>query len=263
MALSVKKLNCSNRGIAMAAAALSVLFCITPVHGQTLKVGFFDLAPHVIGASETNSEASGPAVDYLRSIMERVGVSLAIAPTPVPLGRLISDLDTDKLQVILALAKNPEREKILHYPARPYYTMPQVLTVRKDSPLTAIASIDDLKSVKIGVYADGMLTRSLRDPNVSLDPIKGDSIVQRNLQKMIAGRLDAVYSADAFEVRYHAGKSKVAAQVREVTLPDPAIGLYTVFSRSVPDAIVKKYEAELDKSEPYERVLARFVEQGS
>lgn len=128
--------------LVIAITLLTGLHVSTALKAETLKVGFFDLKPLIQTTKQTNKEATGPAITYLRSIADKMGVTLLIQKEALPLDRLLQNLRDGQLDVAVALGKNPERESFLNYPEQPFYWMHSSLMVLKSAPLQQVKTAE-------------------------------------------------------------------------------------------------------------------------
>ena len=116
------------RQIFLLASFLCSVLLGSPLRAESLRVGFFELAPHV-RAGGPGQEASGPAVDYLRAVAAKMGVEVRIDSEALPLNRLLYLLDKGEVDLALALGRNPEREHLGNYPPRPFFSIQPAIAV--------------------------------------------------------------------------------------------------------------------------------------
>ena len=226
-------------------------------YSQVLRVSFFELSPHIYSGGE--NDASGPALSYFIEIANRMNVRLAIDKNELPLSRLIASLEEGKIDVILALGRNPERESALVFPRKPFYIMKPSIMVLKSSPVLNIKSIADLIGMRVGIWQDGYLSAMIKSAKIQLVPLSGNQVVFRNYSKMKAGRIDAVYSPDEAQLFSIARQNGFMSDVRILQLPEDEVGLFTVFSKHVDQSVVKKYQEALETMPPYLEYLDRFL----
>lgn len=238
------------------AITVMVGFCLSlPIKAETLRVGFFDLKPHIQTAKQANKEVTGPAIVYLRLIADKMGVTLDIQKEALPLDRLLQNLRDGQLDVAVALGKNPERERYLDYPEQPFYWMHSSLMVLKSSPLQQIKTAEELKPLKIGVYSNGYLSPLLRNPQLKTYKLYGSNLIYRSYQMLELHRFDAMYSPDQFDFKGEAIAYHFLDSIRILRLPEPPIGLYTAFSKKTDPDLIKRYEQSLRQMPPYAAYL--------
>jgi len=67
---------------------------------------------------------------------------------------------------------------------------------------------------------------------VILDEPGGEDWTSRNLQKLLAGRLDAVYERNRYTLVYQAVVDSVEDKIKVLSIPAEPIGHYFVFHRT-------------------------------
>lgn len=227
----------------------------TSLKAETLRVGFFDLKPHIQLAKQRDQEPSGPAITYLQLIAQKMGVTLSIQKEPLPLDRLLQNLRDGQLDVAVALGKNPEREGFLTYPEQPFYWMHPSLMVLASSSLQQVKTAEELKLLKIGIYSKGYLSPLLRNPQLNTHKLYGSDLIYRSYQMLRLNRFDAMYSPDQFDFQAEAIAFHFFDQIRILRLPEPPIGLYTAFSKKANPNLIKRYEQSQRQMPSYEHFL--------
>lgn len=237
--------------LVVAITLLTGLHVSTALKAETLKVGFFDLKPLIQTTKQTNKEATGPAITYLRSIADKMGVTLLIQKEALPLDRLLQNLRDGQLDVAVALGKNPERESFLNYPEQPSYWMHSSLMVLKSAPLQQVKTAEELNHLKNGIYSNGYLSPQLRNPQLKTYKLYGSNLIYRSYQMLEHNRFDAMYSPDQFDFQGEATAYQFLDKIRILTHPEPPIGLYTAFSKKTDPKLIKRYEQSLRQMPPY------------
>lgn len=227
---------------------------------QTLRVGFFTIEPHTI--VESPETYSGAAVEYFTRIAKLMGIA-DLRFKELPLAQLVEELEKDTIDVILFLAKNPERESKFRYPETPYYMGQSGVAVTTSSSLQNISAIEDLLPLRIGMLARGYLSPFMRDERLKLDPVSGSTPILQNLKKLFAERIDAVYVPDLAVVQFEARKNGYKdAQIRFLPLPEPPTANYSVFSQRSAALYLSRYEEalqELEQTLPYAQFLQEYI----
>jgi ABC-type amino acid transport substrate-binding protein len=226
---------------------------------ENLQVGFFTIEPHTI--VEAPDTYKGAAIEYFSRVADLMGIS-SVSFQELPLARLVQSLDDEKIDVILFLAKAPERERMFRYPEAPYSYSQSGLAVAFSSPVQAISSVEDILPLRIGILGDGYLSPFMHHGNLQLEPIYGNSPILRNLMKLMNSRIDAVYVPDLNVIRFEAWKHGYDAEVRFVSLPEPLTPNYSVFSPKSAEKYLVRYEQalkELQETLAYEEVLEEYL----
>jgi len=226
---------------------------------DTLQVGFFSIEPHTTVVSQDTY--AGAAIEYFSRITDLMGIP-SVSFQELPLARLVKRLEGEKIDVILFLAKTPERERIFRYPEVPYLFSQSGLAVASSSSVQAISSVEDIFPLRIGILGEGYLSPFMHQEGLQLKPIYGSTPILRNLKKLMNRRIDAIYVPDLNVIRFEAWKHGYDAQVRFVPLPEPLTSNYSVFSPKSAEKYLDRYEQalqELQKTLPYEQVIKEYI----
>ena len=128
-------------GLILALAILLTLAKATTAQ-ETLRIGYFDLPPHVLGVEERHPK--GAAIAYFEEfISPHLGVEIAWDADVTPPTRLMKQLQTGEKDAMIFLGWTKERTAYLHYP-RPYLTLSETLAFRSEHPLEQITAVEDL-----------------------------------------------------------------------------------------------------------------------
>lgn len=192
--------------------------------------------------SEQGDTASGPGVEYFRELLQRMGQDEATFRS-YPLSRLLFAINAGDIDIALFLMKTPEREKNLHFPESPFHATYAGIAVRANTPITSITSPADLLGLRIGVWQDSYVSPFLKHPELQILTIAGNNAVQRNLLRLQAKRINAVYNPDIAVLRFRARKLGLSEQIRLLPLPGPPVPIYPVFSDSCAPELIPRYEA--------------------
>lgn len=212
-----------------------------------LRVAYFNLDPHV---THRNGGARGPALDYLSNLADEMQVRIEVQAHPLPLDRLLIEMKAGKVDAAVALARSEQRQQVYQFPPKAFFRMQPAIAV----PRTAHSGKFDaalLRGMRIGAYSGGYLSPLIDNAHVHLEALHGNDVTARNLAKLMKGRLDGVYSPDAEDLRTAVAKLHLQDDVRIVLLPEPSVGMFTVFSNRVPATIIKRYAKALRKARPY------------
>jgi ABC-type amino acid transport substrate-binding protein len=227
-------------------AGFALAFTPGPVPAQdALKIGYFDIPPHVTGAE--GGKPQGAAISYFEEfIAPRFGVPFewnaeVTAPT-----RLMNQLGSGEIDAMIFLGRTKDREAIFHYP-NPYLVIPEALALRQEFPIDRITDVSDLHGLALGFLVGGRIPDQLRDDKIRFDLIAGKRLMERNLEKLLLGRIDAIYAPLSTAVMNIVDDMEVRDKVKLVPIEflDP-VEIYTVFSKkTVGEAIVEKYNIAL------------------
>jgi ABC-type amino acid transport substrate-binding protein len=241
-------------GPRLALALSAALSIAAPFHasGQAIRMSWFTLPPHVF-PSEGGGRPTGPTIELFDAIAARMGYKVDWVG-PIPISRLDSERETGELRLDggILTVKTATSVKQLLYPSRPYFSATPCLGVLADNPLRRIDSIEDIDGYRIGfvrtfasVYPPFLADNRDR---LDIEELSGADWTRRNVQKLVEGRLDAVFELNEYSLLYEAEMAGAGGRVKIVYLPSAPLDHYFVFNRNSPRA-----QALLDA---YERAVA-------
>lgn len=217
---------------------------------QVITVGYFTLNPH--GFDDT-----GAAVEYFRTLCKENNIQVIFKKTPLP--RIIHD---SKADVILYLAKTPEREKIFDYSENIWLPIEGAMAFNRKAQINEIVSIDDLKKYKIGAWKAGYRSPMLKNSGLKIEETTGDAVEERILKMIAVNRLDAFYSPEFTTLKYSIEKLGYSDILKVLKLPEPPMPLFLAYSKKIDPKIKKKLEAifsEKQKKEPYIKYFENYI----
>ena len=206
---------------------------------EPFTVGYFMVRPHVM--PDANGDAQGVAADYFRRIAARMKLG-RLRFKLFPLRRLLTALEQNQVEMALLFAKDAEREACFVYPSQPFcYTQPAI-AVRIDASLRAIHSVNDLVGLTIQESTGAFRSPFMRDSRLEIEPLSGNHYTARCFSKLLLKRIDACYQPDQYPLVFESHRPPFRARIRVIRLNEPAIGLYSVFSRTSALRYLAAYE---------------------
>jgi hypothetical protein len=196
--------------------------------------------------TESSGEAEGVAVEYFKLIAEKMALE-NVEFRLHPLKRLLVELEQNRLDMALLFGKNPERESVFIYPRNPFCRTRPSVAVKASHPLKNVRSVEDLLPWKSQESAGANRTVFIRDPRFKLEPLYGDNYTMRCYFKLVKERIDACYQPDHYPLVFETEGDFFALKIRVLELPEPPIGLYSVFSKKSADRYLERYEAALEE----------------
>lgn len=223
----------------MKKSAILIIICLlaglySPASADIIKMGYFNLKPHLF-VNENHDTSEGAAIAYFNASAKKMGYEVEWVG-PLPFLRLMNYLEEGTLDGSLMIAKNEEREKFLHYSASPYYAVQSILVLRKEHPLDLIASIEDVKGFRIGSLSGVNLSPFMKRhaDQFRFDFIGSENWFEQNLQKLLLGRIDAIFGQNAITPLYEATILDKSDYIKILALPEPPNHVYVVFSKRSP-----------------------------
>ncbi|MGE8497239.1 MAG: substrate-binding periplasmic protein [Pseudomonas sp.] len=187
-------------------------------------------------AQEDNID--GIAADIVREMFKRAGIQYSLT-LRFPWDRIYK-LALEKPDYgVFVTARLPEREALFKW-VGPIGPDDWVLLGKGDSPIT-LSSLDDAKRYKVGAYKGDAIAEHLEKQGLTPLTALRD---QENAKKLMAGQIDLWATGDPAG-RYLAKQEGVTG-LKTILRFDSA-ELYLALNKDVPDAVVQKLQAELDK----------------
>ena len=159
---------------------------------QSLTMGYFDIPPHVVTVEDGTPK--GAAVSYFEDfIAPHLGLAVVWDSVFTPPSRLMNQLRNGDKDAMIFLGKTKERTAYLHYPD-PYLVVPETLAFKVDHPIDRVSEVDDLHGLSIGFLVAGRIPEALQDDGIAFDLIAGKRLFERNVEKLLLDRIDAIYA---------------------------------------------------------------------
>ena len=197
------------------------------LQARPIRIGYFTVAPHAMPGPR--STPRGIAVEYFKRIAREMQLE-AMEFIPLPLGRLLQDLANDRIDMALLLAKTPERAAKFVYPQYPFCVTKPSIVVSAANSLLRVTPVNDLLPFSFYTRPANYRTTIMQDPRLKIEPLTGNDFTRRCYAMIVAGRVDACYQPDHYPFQFEAARKEFVSQINILYLPDPPIGLYSVFS---------------------------------
>ena len=256
--------NKSIIGMARMAAILCIPLMVSgPVHAERFHIGYFQVKPHAMPGPHAKPE--GVAVEYFDLIAEKMGLS-DIQYSMFPLKRLLRAFEQHTIDMVLLFAKNSERAAAFVYPESPFCLTQPSIAVNVSHHLKKVDSVASLLSLTIQESADAYRSPFVCDPRLKIEPLHGDIYIDRCFAKLIAERIDACYQPDHYPIHFEANRDIYASRIRVIPLPEPPIGLYSVFSKQSAKKYLERYETALEQvkqASSYEEIFEKFMDKSN
>ena len=114
--------------------------------------------------------------------------------------------------------------------------------------LCLVAPTGDIFGLTVGFLVGGRIPDRLQDDRIKYDLIAGKRLFERNVEKLLLGRIDAVYAPLSTALVEILDEMDVADQVKLVPIEFlDLVQIYTVFSKkTVRENVVESYNNALD-----------------
>lgn len=204
----------------------------------SLTVGYFELAPH------TNSTAKlrAPALCYFDLLAARMKYKVQYQAMPLP--RLIKQLANNQLDIGLILAKTPERQQQLMYPATPLFVTSPALAVRSELS-TDIQRFMQRPDYSIVLWQQGYQIPQPGNFAGRTIILTGDNIPARAVEMLQKKRADAFYGPDLYSLQYELQRYDLTKQLKILPFENQLLPLYSVFAKKAAARHLQAYEQAL------------------
>jgi len=229
------------------------------IFAKPLRVGYFKVAPHAM--PDPKGTPQGVAVEYFKFVAREMQLD-EIEYVMLPLGRLLLDLENNRIDMALLLARNAERVEKFVYPEKAFCVTKPSIAVHASNPLGKVKSVEDLLPLTFHETPGNYHTTIMQDPRLRVEPLNGDNFTRRCYGMIVAGRVDACYQPDHYPIQFEAVREEFISKVKVLYLPDPPIGLYSVFSKASAPLYLKRYEkalAAVQQRHSYGTIFADFI----
>ncbi len=212
------------------------------LRARPIRIGYFTVAPHAMPGPRNMPQ--GIAVEYFKRVAREMQLK-EMEFILLPLGRLLQDLANNRIDMALLLAKNAERAAKFVYPEHPFCVTKPSIAVRASNPLPRVTSVNDLLPLSFYERPANYRTTIMQDPRLQIEPLTGNDFTRRCYAMIVAGRIDGCYQPDHYPFQFEAVRKKFLSKVKVLYLPDPPIGLYSVFSKIGAPRYLERYEKAL------------------
>jgi hypothetical protein len=249
------------KSLALIIAGCLLFSFATPIHifAKPLRVGYFKVAPHAMPGP--GGQPEGVAVEYFHLIAREMQLE-DIEFIMLPLNRLLQDLEKNHIDMALLLARNAGRVATFVYPEKAFCVTKPSIAVSVSNPLQKVTSVEDLLPLSFHETPGNYHTAIMQDPRLRIEPLAGEDFTRRCYAMIVAGRIDACYQPDHYPIQFEAMREPFVRRVKILYLPDPPIGLYSVFSKAGAPLYLQRYEKALDavkQRHAYGIVFADFI----
>jgi polar amino acid transport system substrate-binding protein len=168
----------------------------------------------------------GLDIDVLNEIARRSGLQFDIKRAPWARG--LADLQQGRADLMIGLAKTPDREQYIQYLPRPYYACaPRFYTAAGDA--AQLQDYGDLKDKVVGFVHESVYFQPFDSDTTLLK--RGVNNEHQLLQMLLRGRLAAVIGTDC-QVDFELLQPEYAAAIAKARYqPDARTELFIGFSR--------------------------------
>ncbi|MCG8619470.1 MAG: ABC transporter substrate-binding protein [Desulfobacterales bacterium] len=203
-----------------------------------------------------NGKLTGLSSEVMTELLNRLGHENNIKV--LPWARAYNLTQTKEGMILFSTTRTEQRESLFKW-VGPLATNKWVFFAKQGSDLK-INSLDDARKVKkIGTYKDDAAELFLNEQGFS----NTESVIDdmSNVKKLVAGRIN-LWIVGELQGVYKAKMATGSAAGLKKVFDVKSTQLYIAFSKSTPDAVIEKWQAELDKLKAdgtYNRILKKYM----
>lgn len=238
--------------------ALSAVLLSLAAAAGPLRVGGFIVAPLVTGSAA--APLRGALRDYLeQEVVARGGVALEWT-SPTSLARAMESLKGGGIDILLV---SSDRRTILpgaaHFDWSYLRTQPH-LAVRKDGPLQAVQSLQQLAGMEIGWVGGSRVPEPLNEVAIQWQFLSVPDWQAMNLRKLKANRIQAAFFENEYSPRHYANNEGI--DILLLKLPMPERQFYMAYSLKTDPAAIARFNkaaASAFAGEQFKTYLEQYI----
>ena len=215
---------------------------------------------------QEGDNVSGISVEILEAVFRDIGVNRSRPDVRiVPLSEGLQAARNETGTVLFSIVRTPEREPYFKW-AGPFTQSSFVLFAPMSMNIT-IDSPDDLNQYRIGVVQDSIENDLLLDQGVNLSNLVNGKTPADLLKMLEDGEIDLWATGD-LAGQHQMLKTAADPNIYEIVYTLSENDFYFIFSRDVPDTLVRAFQYSLDNVRKqkdaegiseYERIIYRYL----
>ena len=235
----------------------AVIFCLTMFSASVFADTFSIMTEEYPPFNYTeDGKLTGLSSEVMFELISRLGHPNNIKVLPWSRGyKLIQDKDG---MILFSMTRTEQREDMFKW-VGPVAPNKWVFFAKKGSGLSINSLADAKKVKKIGTYKDDAAESFLKQEGFANIESVVDDLA--NVKKLAAGRIDLWIVGQlqgVFKAKSVTGDASTFEKVFDVKETQ----LYIAFSKSTPDAVIKKWQAELDRMKAdgtYDAIMKKYL----
>lgn len=231
------------------------LFSDSPV------LSYFSIPPHIF--LDKDKKVTGAIYDLMVDhVALEIGIDFKWETEPTSPARQLYNLREKKNRIMCLAVYVPERRDYMIYSKTPYYYAQSIIAVHRSNPLKVVNEAGDISHMVFGYSQRAYVTPFMRDPSIQFDLISSPDFLEINLKKVMAHRIDGIYSPGKASSIFFLEKFGVIDEFRLIDIPEKPTALYFGFSQ---DTIVLADEFDqafqrLGGQQLYVKLLGRYID---
>ena len=224
-------------------------------------VSYFSIPPHIF--LDKDKKVTGAIYDLMEGyIAPEIGVKFQWETEPTSPARQIYNLREKNNRIMCLAVYVPARRDFMIYSKASYYCSQSIIAVYKSNPLKVVNGASDISHMVFGYSQKAYITPFMRDPSILFDLISSPDFLEINLKKVMAHRIDGIYSPGKASSIFFLQKFGVIDDFRLIDLPEKPTPLYFGFSKGnkmLADEFDQAFE-KLGGQQLYVKLLGRYID---
>lgn len=219
--------------------------------GESLRIGIIEYPPHIVIKKDGTI---GKGKHYLSNIFNRD--DFEVEYRYYPMRRAIKELEGGRLDLLLPVFKNDEKENIKHFQRPLFYSVPG-LCFKKENFIPILSATHRFSNLTVGYPAGTALVPALKNSRAKLFAMEGTNVLERGIKMLLSNRIDAFYHPSPQKIYHYTN-----LQSRKVACSyfyGNASGVYIWASPKMSEQKFKKLEKMYNKGYA-EKVIDRYRE---
>lgn len=241
----------------------TLVFSSTSEAQQKIRISYFHVPPFIIYDVKGEKLIGGALYEFLeQDIGPIIGVEFVWDRFPSTIPRQIESIGNGSIDAIALLSYTPQRAQEMLFTATPFFKSSPAIAILKSNKLNKIEKIEDILPLKIGYGQALYLTPFMQDKRIDFDLVGTGNYNEQNLKKLMASRIDAVYTPDSSSLLAEIKKVKLENDVKVIKLPDIVSANHVVFAHAMKDVAMRYNKAfeQIDGEKTFLRILSKYID---
>lgn len=239
---------------------LSVIFS-APFFGlaKDISIDVYDFPPHVL-AGTTHSKPTGPAIDFFMEYLRPKGSTTTWQAAPF--ARVLADVEHQKVDLVMFLAKTPERLNYLRFSSVPLFTTTSAIIIPKKSKLAKARSLEEFRGLTLGHSQGSVTPPLLAAHDIKIDALSGENVILRNIIKLRNGRLDGIFTPTSSNAIAVLKRARMFNDFQLFEIPGSNLDLYLAFRKDIDKTTFDQIDRNIQKHHhKYQKLIMEMMKQ--
>lgn len=217
---------------------------ISAAQPDTLRIGYFELIPHIEKGSDNRLE--GPALEYIKLVLQEMKIDNYVMKS-FPVQRAFITLLSGEIDMVLFAAKTPNTitPELILTDTDVTFIQPG-LVVKSQDPLTQPLEQKNFLNKRLAYWSGGYIPDFLRNNSIELISVAGNDVYKRGFKLVKHNRVDGFFHVDSMALEWWLTNTDATIGLKLLTLPH-TLSVKSVFSKKSAERYKAPYEKALNK----------------